>query len=179
LGDCHLWNHEVEIDRWTPIHQANAGPDLMVIACDASVDRLVAYGNGPAGQPTYETWLFDIRTGTWSRSAAERPNVVGWLVASGIVYDEAAQRTVIFRRGPVTAYEATGDRWETLPEAQTTWPHASMAYDPVNRRLVGWGHKTWGPTGGVAALDLVTGEWTVLHEPSPPVTPDVSPSPHR
>jgi hypothetical protein len=142
-----------------------------VIAYDGSVDRLVAYGEGAAyGGSPYVTWLLDIRTGTWSRSAADRPAVVGWLTAPGLVYDEAAERTVIFRRLPLSAYDARTDRWEILPEAQTVGPK-QMVYDPVNRRLVGWGDKTWGPTGAVEALDLVTGEWVVLLEPSQPLAP--------
>jgi hypothetical protein len=161
-----LWSYDVEMDTWTPIHQANAGPDNVVIAYDASVDRLVAYGDAPGGVPPYETWLLDIRTGTWSRSAAERPAVVGWYVAPGIVYDEAAEQTVILRRSPLTAYDTTEDRWEILAAAETPVGPNLMVYDPVNRRLVGWGDQTWGPPGAVAALDLVTGEWTVLLEPS-------------
>jgi hypothetical protein len=168
-----MWTYDVATDTWTPIHQANAGPDHAAITYDASVDRILAYRDEfftDAGERTYETWLFDLRSGTWSRSAAERPNVVGWLVSPGLVYDEAAERTVIFRRGPLTAYGARTDRWEILAAARAVGP-TWMAYDPVNRRLVGWGDKTWGPTGAVEALDLVTDEWTVLLEPSQPLAP--------
>jgi hypothetical protein len=171
-----LWTYEVETDTWTLIDQANAGPDYPVIAYDASVDRLVEYGEGAAyGGPAYETWLFDIRRGTWSRSAAERPGVVGWLTAPGIVYDEAAERTLIFKRDPLTAYDARADLWEILAAPETIspptdpWHSAPSAYvyDAVNRRLVGW--RVGGnlnQESGVAALDLTNRKWTVLLEPS-------------
>jgi len=159
-----VWNYDVETDTWTPIHQANAGPELPVIVYDASVDRLVAYGDGTAGSPPYETWLFDIRTGTWARSAAERPAVGAWFTIPSLAYDEAAGKTVVLLRYPETAYDATADRWELLAEWQ--YP-ARMVYDPVNRRLVGLG-QTLGmvpdPPGEVQALDLVKGEPRVLLE---------------
>jgi hypothetical protein len=163
-----MWTYDVEADTWTPISQAR-GPDYPVIAYDASVDRLVAYGDAAGGAPPYETWLFDIRSRTWSRSAAERPAVVGWFVAPGLVYDEAAERTVVFMRGPLTAYDASTDRWEILAEAEDrVVVPTQMAYDSVNRRLVGWGvaGSFTGPEGAVEALDPVTGEWTVLLEPT-------------
>lgn len=165
------WNYDVETDTWTPIHQANAGPsEGVVIAYDASVARLVAYGeDAAAGGGPYETWLFDIRAGTWSRSAAERPAVAGWFTGPEIVYDEAAERTLIFVRDPLTAYDASADRWEILAAPSTPWDEApsEYVYDAVNRRLVGWrvgGNRN--QETAVVALDLTTGEWTVLLEPS-------------
>jgi hypothetical protein len=177
-GVPELWNYDVETDAWTQIHQAN-GPrfplDFGFYAYDASVDRLVAYGDAAYGAPPYETWLFDIRTGTWSRSAAERPPVVGWLTAPGLVYDEAAERTVVFMRSPLTAYDASADRWEILAGPETLWedPPGVEVYDAVNRRLVGWGDSA------VVAFDLTTREWTVLLEPSglPSSTPAARPAP--
>jgi len=153
-----MWDYDVETDTWTPIHQANAGPDYpAVIAFDASVDRIVAY---PGGGGPDQTWLFGLRTGTWSTSAAETPAVTGWLAPPVLVYDEAAERTLV---GGVAAYDATADRWEILPEGPFSAPRV---YDAVNRRLVDWGMRGNDlPEGTVAALDLVTREWTVLLEP--------------
>jgi len=167
-----MWTYDVEADTWTPISQAR-GPDYPVIAYDASVDRIVAHKDvffTDAGERMPETWLFDLRSGTWSRSGAQRPPVWGWLVPPSIVYDEAAKRSVVLRRYPETTYDATADRWETLAEADATWPYPDwMVYDPLNRRLVGLGRTDGTPNihiapGGVEALDLVTGERTVLLE---------------
>jgi hypothetical protein len=73
------------------------------------------------------------------------------------VYDEAAERTVVFMRSPLTAYDASADRWVILAGPEKLWEGAPgvEVYDAVNRRLVGWGT-------GVVAFDLTTREWTVL-----------------
>jgi hypothetical protein len=179
VDPTETWDYDVETDTWTPIPLASSATDSPPpggpFAYDASADRIVAYAEGATGG---ETWLFDIRTGTWARSAAETPGVVGWMVAPGIVYDEAAERTVIYRRVPLTAYDSTRDRWEVLAVGDTPWSYPdSMVYDPVNRRLVGLGQRGIADGGivdqsGVAALDLATGEWTVLLEPGGvPATP--------
>jgi hypothetical protein len=163
-----MWNYDVETDTWTPIHQANVGPDSVVIVYDASVDRLVAYGDGMGGSPPYRTWLFDIRTGTWARSAAERPAVSAWWTAPSLAYDAAAGKTVVLLRYPETAYDATADRWEVLPDIWPYWSYPGrMVYDSVNRRLVGLAQDSGmgtGPPGVVEALDLLTGGRRVLLE---------------
>jgi hypothetical protein len=156
--DDALWSYAVEIDRWTPIAQA-PWSGWAVLAYDASVDRIVAYSLN-------ETWLFDIRAGSWTRSAAESPEVyTTWGAAPfppGIFYDAAAQKTLVadqFNRA--AAYDATLDRWESV-DLGGNLPYE--AYDAINRRLVGhWNDDSF------QAFDLVTREWTVLLEaPSSP-----------
>ena len=189
-----LWSYEVETDTWTPIRQANrlaVGPHYEFFAYDASVDRLVAHANAwqPAGDGgrRYEakTWLFDLRTGTWSPPGTTSPpfGYGGYYFSLGeIAYDEAAQRTVLFSEGQVIAYDAAADRWETL-YGTFNWPNAcgvrpecrvqpSMVYDPINERLVVYGGNVhtapewWGPSDDVVAFDTRTREWTVLLEAS-------------
>jgi hypothetical protein len=158
----NLWEYDAETDMWTPIHQANPdGADPPYVVYDASVDRFLGFGGG--------TWLFDIRTGTWSSSgAAETPNVTagfGWQ-APRIAYDEAAERTVVFGNDRLALYDATADRWEVL-DAVTGWPEPavlSMTYDPVNERLIGCAWMWPDAEAGVFAFDLATREWTVLLE---------------
>ena len=164
------WNYDVETDTWTPIQQTNAAPAPgdPVFAYDASVDRLVAYSGVAAGR--HETWLFDIRTGTWSRSGAVTPHVLDWWAPPAIVYDEAEKRTVVGGNVRLAAYDATADRWETVD-----FPHVyhgvALVYDPVNERLVlfpdSWEQWGGGTDTGVVAFDVVTREWTVLLEASP------------
>ena len=106
-----LWSYDVETDTWTPIRQAKPlaiGPHYEFFAYDASVDRLVAYSNAwaPAGRAGFEakTWLFDLRTGTWSGTGAVTPPGLTAGCAGrapAIAYDEAAQRTVMSRPGPM------------------------------------------------------------------------------
>jgi hypothetical protein len=179
----------VESDTWTPIRQADRpaiGPHYEFFAYDASVDRLVAYV-GP------RTWLFDLRTGTWSGTGSLSPEFSAglWGHVPAIAYDEAAERTVILGQGHSAAYDATADRWETLyggsaSEYQLagggTRPESRqlhfMVYDPVNERLVvhgGFVQTTAEPEvyrDDVLAFDTRTREWTVLLEPSEgPATP--------
>jgi hypothetical protein len=156
-------------DTWTPIRQANGPARIQAFAYDASVDRMVAYSGATGSE---ETWLLDIRTGTWSRSGAETPKInIPWGMGVGppvMVYDEAAERTGAFGMR-LAAYDATADRWEILAEAD---PGGSlpipMVYDPVNRRLVGLGRGGIVDRGGVVAFDLVTRTWTELLASSTP-----------
>lgn len=155
-------SYDVETDTWTPIHEAN-GPDSAEFAYDASVDRLVAYA-GPVPAP--ETWLFDLRTATWSRSGAHTPAIVaGMGLPHTITYDEAAQRTVVISNSGLAAYDATADEWELVLGGEPG-SVPDMAFDPLNRRFVG---PSAGPgistsRSGVVAFDLVNREWTVLLE---------------
>ncbi len=182
-----LWSYEVETDTWTPIPQAEplvVGPHYEFFAYDASVDRLVAYVStwerGPAAVFRFEakTWLFDLRTGTWSATSAVTPlgfDAGWWGAAPAIAYDEAAQRTVMLGQGHAAAYDATVDRWEILfegPAAEDcgTRPEcrqgAHLVYDGVNERLVFWGPGDPVPNGidELLAFDPRTREWTVLLE---------------
>ena len=172
-----LWSYDVATDTWTPIHQANVPGDNLFrcaffpcVAYDASVDRIIAYTAHTDRGP--ETWLLDLRTGTWSRSLAEAATVVvGWDSSDpAMEYDEAAGRTVVFGEDRLGIYDAKVDHWEVLtkPEPRFLLP-IEMAYDAVNRRLVGLGRPdvldgVVASLGGVDALDLATQQWTVLLE---------------
>jgi hypothetical protein len=161
-----LWDYDVETDTWTPIQQANV-PDqsMFMFAYDASVDRVVTTTGGDVP----ETWLFDIRTGAWSKSGAETPVVkMGMWAVPAVVYDEAAKRTVVAGDYRWAAYDATADSWEVLFDGDPgeVLPKPMM-YDPVNQRLIVWGGDgRTGPLGDLVAFDLVTREWTVLLEAS-------------
>jgi hypothetical protein len=191
-----LWSYEVETDTWAPIHQAKPlaiGPHYEDFAYDPSVDRLVAYSVTwePSGNGDWlfepRTWLFDIRTGTWSGTGAVTPQFSYglWGIQPGIAYDEAAGRTVLLGQGHSAAYDATADRWETLyvgtpwdePRACGSRPECRMmptlVYDPANERLVVYGGSVYASAemgmvypDDVLAFDLETREWTVLLEAS-------------
>jgi hypothetical protein len=153
-GQPELWNYDVETDTWTLIDRVTGPAWHAGLAYDASVDRIVAYSPP-------ETWLYD-RTGAWSRAGAETPVVEpNWAVPT-ITYDESAERTLVMGSSGWAAYDATADRWETIFDtAPSEGLPGSSVYDPVNRRLVGFGWE-----GDVVAFDLKTREWTILLEPS-------------
>ncbi len=162
-----LWNYDVETDTWTPIHQVNGPAYVQAFAYDASVDRIIAYTQA-------QTWLFDIRTGTWSRSGAVTPEIWSGMAAPNIVYDEAAERTVVFGNGRLATYDATADRWEILigrgPGRSFEELPLCMVDDPVNGRLVGCGYPEDAvgyQADVIQAFDVATRLWTVLLEPAP------------
>ena len=174
-----LWTYDVDTDAWTPLLTASpatlpgphaGGADHWAFAYDASVDRIIAYGD--------PTLLLDLRTGTVSRSGTEWPGVwgKGWVggPAPAIAYDEAAERTVVYGNGRAAVYDAAADHWEVLVDAdprRSDWSPSSMVYDPVNERLVVYGETVRTTDGSTAAspddvlaFDTRTREWTVLLE---------------
>jgi len=192
-----MWSFDGAADVWEPFEQgADVWPvpsdsDLhILLAYDASVDRLVGYDRG-------EVRLFDLGTGTWSPPRAPSPSFgYGgyWSNGGEIGYDEAAQRTILFSNGHVIAYDAATDRWETLYGKDYTFPDECgihpecrsqpwMVYDPVNQRLVVYSGNVYAtpagyyPSDDVLAFDTQTREWSVLLGASRQLTPEASPTP--
>ncbi len=190
--DLELWSYEVETDTWTPIRQANRlAIEPREYAYDASVDRIVAYADDGGRFGGASTWLFDLRTGTWSATGAVTPQFYfGWIGPQPpvVAYDEAAERTVMAGQGRSVAYDATADRWETLFETPAEdWPAAfgtdpecrdrqQIVYDAVNERLVAYGGQylttcTWEAVDDVWAFDMATRSWTLVVPPTPAPPP--------
>jgi hypothetical protein len=159
-----LWSYDVETDTWAPIrHSPREELDYGEYVYDASVDRIVEYAGS---EDVVEIRLFDIRTGAWSRSGAEIADysMHAWALTP-IVYDEAAERTVVAGADRWGAYDAAADRWEILFDIDgENRPDAPAVYDPTNRRLIVFGGGI-GISGDLVAFDLVNREWTVLLEP--------------
>jgi hypothetical protein len=156
------WNYDVETDAWTA---ARHPMDCGACAYDLSVDRVIVYGS-PLEDGVLETWLLDLRTGAWSKSGADTPDCTmhAWALPA-IVYDEAAERTVVAGADRWGAYDAAADRWEILFEIDgENRPDGPAVYDPTNRRLIVFGGGI-GVSGDLVAFDLVNREWTVLLEP--------------
>jgi hypothetical protein len=152
------WTYDVETDTWTPNPRGGDCPQQCVY--DASVDQALGYA-GEEG-----VVLYDIRTGTLSKSGADTPDCTmhAW-AAPAVVYDEAAQRTVVAGADRWGAYDAAADRWEILFEIDgENRPGTPAVYDPTNRRLIVFGGGI-GVGGDLVAFDLVNREWTVLLEP--------------
>lgn len=185
-----MWSYDVETDSWAALEQegkphSRRHADHELLAYDPSVDRVVSYdGDDCGGCPGGDrTRILDPRTGVWSKSAADTPEVNTGMIASGgeIAYDEAAGRTVVFSDGLLIAYDAAADRWETLSRPvgrrMGNGPlHRlghGIVYDPVNERVVVYGgsYRTadgWVKADDVWAFDLPSGEWIQLLAPSRP-----------
>jgi hypothetical protein len=149
------WDYDVETDTWSPAAWGGKGCHMCVY--DASVDRLIMYN--PEGVAP-EMWLLD-RTGVWRMSGAETPDcTTGSWWYPAVVYDEAAERTVVANGHRWCVYDATADRWEILFD-EAEWVPNPGAYDPANRRLIVFGDGV-GVSGEAVAFDLVRREWTVL-----------------
>jgi hypothetical protein len=152
-----LWTYDVGTDTWTATSTGGFSSNVLV-AYDASADRLVAYDYPTGGQGWTTTRLLDLRHGTWTDSTATTPMlIVGWFATGNeITYDETARRTVIFGRGQMFAYDAAADRWDTVFEeasagdgrcagSRCRW-YATTVYDPVNERLVVYGGEYEDPS---------------------------------
>ena len=189
-----LWGYAVETDTWTPIALAaplTIGPHDEDFAYDASVDRLVAYAN--AWKPWdgdwhfgATTWLFDLRTGTWSGGGGAAPafSYGWWGIQPAIADDEAAERTVMVGQGHSEAYDAAADRWETLyedslsedpPGGWCTRPECRdgrlIVYDASNERLVAFGGRVRTScmveeADDMWAFDMATRSWTLVVPPT-------------
>jgi hypothetical protein len=196
-----LWSYDVETDAWTRIPPAiplAIGPHYEFFAYDASVDRIVAYAKTWEAAGTWDrrfetrTWLFDIRTGTWSATGSVTPSEFSagmWGLEPAIAYDEAAERTVMLGQGHSAAYDASADRWEILYESGasagepvTCGPRPEcrqmprMIYDPVNERLLVYGGSyyagcTWETPDDVWAFDPASLTWTLVLPPTPAPSP--------
>jgi hypothetical protein len=172
-----LWTYDVTTDTWTPILQDGPAPAWergVGVAYDASADRLIAYGVNQTPDAGNEAWLFDLRTGTWSRAGAVTPNIRNYwgfnTYPPEIVYDDAEARTVVYGNEGLAAYDATADHWDYLNGGDDGQGSVELGfglpsgwsmdtYDPLNGRLVGLGGGN-----GVWAFDPASRQWTVLLE---------------
>ena len=155
-----LWSYEVETDTWTPIRQANRlAVEPREFAYDASVDRIVAYSDAGERPGGARTWLFDLRTGTWSGTGAVTPAFsYGWFG------DRARHR---LRRG------GGADRDDRPGPIGRLRRGRGPLGDPVRDALRGRAGRVWHPPGvPLGAPDrLRRGEraarhlrWHVLHD---------------
>ncbi|NMM21933.1 MAG: hypothetical protein HHJ11_00250 [Phycicoccus sp.] len=177
-----LLSYSVGASEWTtfgkpvPIN-GDRNDDLMTY--DTAQRRLVLIHTP---DPRH-AWTFQPTSGLWSEQVAPPQINFGYGPTGGeIAYDQSAQRTVIFSFGVLATYDATQDRWATVPLPRslfnpltTAGPLArvyhTMVYDPVNERIVilGGAVRRSENTGGdspeaddVWAYKVASNTWTEL-----------------
>jgi hypothetical protein len=116
-----LWSYDVETDTWAPIRQSTPREDrgFGMYVYDASVDRIVEYGGT---EDVVEISLFDIRTGTWSRSGAEMADysMHAWaLPASSMTRRRSGPWSPAPTGGVPTTRPRTGGRSSSRSTART------------------------------------------------------------
>ena len=175
-----LWSYSVGASEWTrfgkpgPINGYGYG-DLMTY--DTALRRLVlVLMPGLQSMPS-QVWTFEPTSGSWTRQQAVPPQ----FETGEIAYDQSAQRIVVFGNGVLATYDATKDRWATVPLPRSlshpltgAGPLArinlTMVYDPVNERIVVLGGEvltspsqaTWQPVDDVWAYKVASNTWTKL-----------------
>ena len=189
-----IWTYDVDSDTWAAVGALEVlggfmwGHPVDLLAYDASVDRVVA--TVLSGE---RTRLFDVRTGRVVDAQALGPQAaldcyfmirlycgVAQPAGAAITYDERSERVVVFIAGHMFAYDAVKDRWDTLSGdpglGAPGREGSSMAYDPVNQRLVVYTGELSGRDDAVGdavlAFDTMTREWTLLVGPA-----EVQPTP--
>jgi hypothetical protein len=155
---------------------------------DPGTRRLVLILPGTDHRIPGETWTFDLFAQRWTDQHAEAPTQgSSSLRESGqqAVFDPVSQRTFMLSNGLLYSWETGSDQWDRLAPG-SGWPRMgwgtgplsrtghSLAYDPVNRRILVVG-GTWRTdegttqTGDVWAYDVPTNTWSEL---VPPTTVD-------
>lgn len=143
-----------------------------VMAYDPTIERLVLFVEGHRCCPT--TWLFDLRSGTWTETDAETPMIEfvwGDLVnGDEIVFDEVAGRIVVMSGEQRHIFDGPTLTWESLPSGLDRASDVRLVYDAVNRRLVLNDPRVssdgrWEQTRTVLAFEPFAGGWIELVPP--------------
>jgi hypothetical protein len=147
------WHSLVSLPLPTPWPRPRASP---AIAFDETRRKIVLFGGhgGGSASYSYETWEFDVASGTWAnRTVTPRPS--SWpsgRESMGLAFDSSVGRVVLFGGGSDSG--ETQDLWEwdgaagtwldrTPAPLSAPWPsrrafHA-VAYDTKRARLVLFG----------------------------------------
>jgi hypothetical protein len=152
---------------------------------DPGTRRLVLILPGTEHRIPGETWTFDLFAQRWTDQHAEAPTRgSSSLRESGqqAVFDPVSQRTFMLGNDLLYSWETGSDHWDIVAPG-SGWPRIgwgtgplsrtghSLAYDPVNRRILVVG-GTWRThdgatrTGDVWAYDVPTNTWTELVPPT-------------
>jgi hypothetical protein len=190
-----MWTLDIDTGSWTSVGDGAPRLDQLELlagslAYDQAADRFVlvvppvdravvdAEGQPLPAEPPLPggTWLFDLRSRTWSARTAPPPESLiletGWGWGWGFetrsdptVYDEANGRLLAFGTQTVAAFDATTATWEEVwsGDASIGRMQAPKAFDPRNGRVMTFVRLIHeGVPASVAAFDLAARDWIVL-----------------
>jgi hypothetical protein len=190
-GSRTLWSYS---PGWRTLTQlggqvpaGRSGDPTLILDNDARRLVLILWGSS-VGIPG-ETWTFDLFTRRWTNQHAEPPDpfldepVASYLgPRRGAAFDPVSQRIFVLVNAGLATYRTGTDHWDLVSEG-AGWPRSawgtgplsrtgpSLAYDPVNRRILVFG-GTWQTAGGrtragdVWAYDVPSNTWTELVPPT-------------
>jgi len=168
------WIYDVAENTWTQVKPlVSPGPrDNVMLAYDSTSDVFVLFGGTSGNTPEtfglQDTWIFDMKTLTWTQKENGPPNHGG----GSMVYDSKADRMLLFGGFDYEKNEATNDLW-SYDYNTDTWTeltpaispvgrnYPSMAYDSKADKVIlygGWG--TVEPTKDLWVYDYNTNTWT-------------------
>jgi hypothetical protein len=191
-GSRTLWSHSPGWRTLTqlggPVPAGRSGDPTLILDARARRLVLVLWGSH-AGIPG-ETWTFDLFTRRWTNQHAEPPDLPYDEPDPSLrqsrreaAFDPVSQQTFALMNGELASYRTGTDHWDLIA-AGAGWPRAgwgagplsrtghSLAYDPVNRRILVYG-GSWQTdegtpqVGDVWAYDVPTNAWTELVPPAP------------
>ena len=194
-GSRTLWSYS---PGWGTLKQVGgqvpagrSGDPSLILDAGARRLVLILWGSFP-GVPG-ETWTFDLLSQKWTNQHAEPPDLPfeesGWESRGEATFDPVSQKTFVLLNGQLATYRTGADHWEAVYPGNG-WPKKirmggaesgelagplartghSLAYDPVNQRILVFG-GTWQTTkgktqtGDVWAYDVPTNTWTELVRP--------------
>ncbi|MCU0262786.1 MAG: kelch motif-containing protein [Candidatus Nanopelagicales bacterium] len=192
VGSRTLWAYS---PGWRTLRQLSgqvpagrSGDPTLIL--DTSARRLVLILWGSAAGIPGETWTFDLFAQRWTNQHAQPPGLHPDQFAASLqeshqkaAFDPISQQMFALVNGLLSRWRTEAAHWDTLvpgdgfPRGGWGWvgPMSrtghSLAYDPVNRRILVYG-GSWQTdegtiqAGDVWAYDVPTNTWTELVPPT-------------
>ncbi len=135
------WAYSIADNTWRPLETAAAPPPRMNtrVVTDTRNNVLVLFGGDSQKAFLADTWLFDLRTRTWKKSAAPGPPA---RAGHFTVYDPESGMVIVgggYNRADLSdmwGYDATHDRWQRLAGEVPTGFYLSADIAPERRLIV-------------------------------------------
>ncbi len=176
LGDT--WAYDFDANEWTSMDPV-AGPSPRAghaMTYLPGLDRVLLYGGWLGSGPSYETWLYDYNTDTWTEVVpAASPTAYA---AQAIAYDTGSGQAVLFGgaatgAGPTNetwVYNVTAETWSQMNPATSPSPRerSRLVYVPSSQRMVLFGGYTPSTDDETWTYDLANNTWEMMNPTTRP-----------